>query len=727
VAAPVEAAPDEAAPGEDEGPVHLSTVARLGWWAIGLQFVLVTALSVVIYRRFALTLDYGIFNQARWLIGHGHLDPYDTLGGGGGPFWQGHGEWLMWPLGLLSRVWPGDGFLLLVQDVAVGGITAVAFAWVLDVVRDARLDRRAALAGVALVLLLLNPWVYWATEFDFHIEALATLFVLLAAYDLWRGRTGRMWVWVVLALSTGDITGTYLFGVGLAGLLVGRHEIRCHQFRGWLPALALVVIGPAWVAAMAAIHADAGSALGVTFGYLGGSGSPSSLAPLHRVVVLTAAVLHAGARNPFPSVFTNAGGIWHLFTSTVRHPSRPLRELWHHRLNLWANAAPAGLIGLCTPFGFAVPVVVLVTNNLVPTQAFSAPSFQSVPTYSFVSVGTVMALGRLVSRVGWRRRLGTALSVLVVAQTLAWAVVWLPKLEPHWLRVTPGAAAVLARAEPLIPSAAEVIASQGVVGRFSDHAWVFALNDLPTTYMVASRTVYFVFAPDQGVETTDVTDALEALDDTMTDLGGRLVASGDGIFVVRWDPPPRTTFVTLQHTSSIPAWELAGAAGASDQTGPDVAQWHAVSNGAEGDVVGGDYWRDGPGDYLGQVDLAASGPIDLDCWDVTTGALLYHRYIPIAPGRETIEFDLRVQEAKPGSAFSGYGPFSISPTEPLAGHLIEVRVWNWGKATVAVYGVSLAPVRVAGGHHAGRGSDHRTASGSTGRSAIASPRATPAP
>ena len=141
----------------------------------GLQLAVFLVWSTILYRRFALTADFSIYHQAWYLIAHGHLNPYDTVQGF--PFWQSHSEFLVWPLAPLYWVWPHDVLLFYVMDVGVAGAEMVVFTWLCEIAQRSRPGKDAAwLAGVGLVLLVVNPWMWWAVSFGFHLEALAVLF-----------------------------------------------------------------------------------------------------------------------------------------------------------------------------------------------------------------------------------------------------------------------------------------------------------------------------------------------------------------------------------------------------------------------------------------------------------------------------------------------------------------------------------------------------------------------
>jgi hypothetical protein len=74
-------------------------VRRIGLMLLALKFAGFCVWSSLLYHRFALTPDFAQYQQAWYLIAHGHLNPYDTVGNF--PFWQNHGEFIMWPLAAL--------------------------------------------------------------------------------------------------------------------------------------------------------------------------------------------------------------------------------------------------------------------------------------------------------------------------------------------------------------------------------------------------------------------------------------------------------------------------------------------------------------------------------------------------------------------------------------------------------------------------------------------------
>jgi len=74
-------------------------VRRIGYAVLSLKLAAFATWSAVLYRHFSLTPDFAQYHQAWYLIAHGDLNPYDTVGNFA--FWQNHAEFIMWPLALI--------------------------------------------------------------------------------------------------------------------------------------------------------------------------------------------------------------------------------------------------------------------------------------------------------------------------------------------------------------------------------------------------------------------------------------------------------------------------------------------------------------------------------------------------------------------------------------------------------------------------------------------------
>jgi len=504
------------APGPRRPPE--SVAGRPRWvWAValallGMQLLGMLAFSTVQYHRYALTQDFATYSQAWWAIGHGHLDPYSA--GLGVPFWRNNAEFAMWPLSVLCAVYPHPVVLLWVQDVVVVASELVALGWILEIIgrRRDRVSPRAArfVAVGAVVALVADPWVYETIAFDFHFEALAALFALLVARDLWAGRTRRLWCWVPLALLSSALGATYLVGVGISGILAGRRTRR--------PASAVAGLGLAWLVVLGAVGAvgGGGTALRSSYGYL----DPSLRGRLGFVDIVLGMLGHPGA-------------VAHMVAL--------------HWTVVFGFLVVVGTIGVLSPWGVGMAAVVLVPNVLDASGVFirGAASFQSWPALPFVLVGTVMVLVRLLEGGALARRLAAVAAGVWAPVAAVIVLVVVPAVPRDWLTVDPSAAAELAHVQGAIAPGAEVVVSQGVSGRFGARGSIYALVRLDQTLPVVRHQVVFVLTT-QGTD-----DALPGLGDAVAaafvrdHLHARTIASGSGVQAFAWDPPPGTTSVTV--------------------------------------------------------------------------------------------------------------------------------------------------------------------------------------
>ncbi len=491
----------------------------LGWAVAVMQAVVFVVWSYHLYARFDLTTDFGIFYQAWHQIAHGDLSPYLTLNPHnyphyGYPFWKDHFELIVWPLALLWFVSPHAIDLLWVQDLATAGSTLVAFLWVVDILgrhwNGPRWEASTIATG-SLAVLVLNPWVWWSVSFDFHVQALATLFSLLAARDLWWGRK-RAWLWIGVVMLCGNVSATYLIGVGITYLLLGSPG----RERG----AAIVGLGVAWSALIGAIGGSEGTLIS-NYSYLAHE-RPGQTVGVARIL----------------------GGI-------VSHPSTPVRMLRSRLHTIYDVVASAGLVGIVAPIGLGIGLVVLVTNELNGSPVFSSPdsAFQSLPLYFFVLVGTVSGLTWLALRpFRYARLLAGALGLVLLAQSLALSAIWLPRARTAFTHVDPAAASELARVSARVPSSAEVVASQGVIGRFSGRRLAYPFVDIYSdgqTLPVFGRDVVFVLTPSEGIEYATPEQTLRAVRFVRSALHARPLAASAGVYAFRWTPPPGTTSVTL--------------------------------------------------------------------------------------------------------------------------------------------------------------------------------------
>lgn len=639
-----------------ETPIHAAGESRkgnrldhLGWAGmvlLSLQALAMMAWSTVLWRRFALTYDYSLYHQAWWLVSHGQLDAFSTVLHL--PFWQNNFELMMWPLAIFGLLFPHGPTLLWVQDLCVVGAEAVAWRWICRDVAPLQLWPRRFYVGLGLLLLLANPWSWWSISWDFHMESVALLFAVLAVYDLTTGRR-RVWVWVVLTLLCGDAEATWIAGLGLGALLAGRSYRR----RG----AALVALGIGWVLLSTAVHGDGGGNVVALYGYLGGTKSAASTSGL-------------------------AVGV-------VTHPQRLLGALWAHRVDIWANLAPGGVVGLASPWALGMALPVLLANDLTRGNLFSRPSFQSLLLYVVVPLGTTLVLMRLHRR--WPSII-PALAAVVAANALAWSAVWAPQIPTTWLRVPSATASVLAHADSLIPNSAQVAASQGVAGRFSDRTLIYPIFGAPQRIPLHGHDTWWVIVPKAGIETAPSAEQFALVQELAVRFRARLVLHGHGVFVFEWRPPSFLRSVSLPTGATKElAWLFPGASGSTVLRGP-VSSWRLTSNGHRGYVLSGDYWREPPGRYRASVTLASSGPVNVEVWNDSGNALLARRSLLPTNGWETITFPVVSQHAYAQYRFSGWGPFRAASAPVPRANRLEIRIWTPGSSTLTISGIGLSRI-----------------------------------
>jgi predicted membrane protein DUF2079 len=629
--------------------IALSRVRRIGYVVLGLQLIGFMTWSAIVFNRYALTFDYAVYHQGWYQIAHGNLDPYDS------PqqcaFWQIHGELIFWPLALLYWVWPHDLMLLWIQDFAVVASEAVAFTWICEIAGRRRADGRAALlAVVGLVLLVANTWIWQVVAWDYHTEPVLVALLIPLIRDLANNRR-RALAWVPPLLLCGDVAATYLIGVGLGTVLANRKS----RVRGLLVAgagaLSFIIID--------LVHANLGSGHGLTtYAYLAGEPAGATL------------------------------GIGALITGILTHPWIVVRIMAAKAADIWANLAPSGLLGACYVPLMPIAIIVLLESHLSPGLLFAEPGLQNHALYIIVPVGTVAILAWLRQR---HQITALVLACLVAAQALTWAAVFMPKVPGEWLRVPAGAVSTLSAVQPMIPPDAEVIASQGISGRFSNRTNIFPIMGAGS--IPVHGETWFIIAPIAGIEIESTAAAMAFIGQLAGPLRATLVTQANGVWVFRWKPPAGTTAINLPSGSTpIPAWASAGAAGRPDLAGPAVT-WRAAATGAEGYVADQLEWRVPTGRYVADVRLATSGPVNVEVWNDTgsPAVLLTRRTVLPSGGALQVTVPVDARTAYHDDLFSGLGPFHAEFNAPPPGQRLEVRVWSPGNTQVDVYGAVLIP------------------------------------
>jgi hypothetical protein len=249
----------------------------------------------------------------------------------------------------------------------------------------------------------------------------------------------------------------------------------------------------------------------------------------------------------------SAGGALAIVRGVLTHPGTALRMLarrWH---DMARPLITAGTIGVVSPSGALVAVGVLVPAALAASPAYisAGSAFQTLAVVPFVLVGTVAFLTRWAAR-AWRtdgrrrdRRVVAGATAVLITVAMVQDARLMANIPTAWWRVTPAAAAALDTVLTHTSPRAEIIASNGVIGRFSERRYVYLLGFAPETIPVKTKDVVFVITPRLGNEA--VTAAAGAGDAAYvsTALHARTLVDRDGVVAVEWRPPPGTRTVTL--------------------------------------------------------------------------------------------------------------------------------------------------------------------------------------
>ncbi len=330
-----------------------------------IQAAILIGISTWLFAHFDLSWDYAVYFQPWYLLAHGHLSDFTSVGHTYN--WMGHFEWLIYPLGLMYFLYPHGLTLLIVQDLAIVGAEVAGLGLMCDLIQRRRnyaSNDLRWLQWVGLFFLVANPWSYWAVMFDFHFHSLEAFAITMATWQFYRTNTRLAFAFVGLCMVTSIVSITFLFP--LAILLFFFFGQRRNG----------IIVG------VSALSAFLGEQLIFYHGL-----------PLLDYIIPSTAVTSVTS-------FHKSSNVDAVVTSFLRLPSiffRAVRLLWS--VNIYANLGPDGLLGVLSPFGLLIPGVVLIESALVG-PAFTPPSSQNVIAYSLLAVGTVSVLARIAIKIG---------------------------------------------------------------------------------------------------------------------------------------------------------------------------------------------------------------------------------------------------------------------------------------------------------------------------------------
>lgn len=634
----------------------LRAVRIIGLFLLFIQLIILCWWSDILVSRGATTLDFAIFYQPVYLIAHGNLDPYLTVHSY--YFYNDHAAFIMWPLTIFYLIWPHGVTLSFIQDAAAVGAEVIGFLWICDIAASKSVKIKSGfiiplLVLITALILCLNPWTIWACSFDFHVEALTTFFVLGTARALYRDKK-TMWIWLALALACGDLATVYLLALGLSAVITGKHWLK----RG----LALCLIALVYEVFLNLIHGTRGDGLQFYSNLTG--------------------------------VYNNKISPTLVIKSILAHPSRVTKTLTHNRLDIYADISPEGFLGYLWPPTAIVSLLTLTESALNGQFTFVQPGFQNIALVSFVGFGTGAVLLYIATK-GKKMRLSACIcGLLLAANACGWAYTWLPQVSNNWLLISPQQSQVLDHIQTMIKPQDEVIASNGFVGKFANRKYIYDALQLGTLPMY-TKAVWFVIAPDVGIETMPVNQSNSMLNQISLLPGAKLVLSEDGIWVYKWRPPKGINNVNFLagNKKNISATFNYGQAGTPITDGP-VKDWYVASTGQPGYVIAKSYWQVGPGNYSAKVELSDTITADVEIWDNNNSELLARRITAGTGGqRLTLTIPIDIKNLTKEAQFTGWGPWQIGYSEPPTDTL-EIRVWSpGGNNQVSVYKVAIVKTR----------------------------------
>ncbi len=506
-----------------------------GFWLVtaivlGVQLVGLCIYSLYLYNHFDLTDDFATYSQAWWQISHGYPNPIDTIHAPVFHFWQNHFELAMWPISLLGVLWSNAVSLLWLQDLALVATELVVVLWI-DAICATRFGEasrvRNLVPTVALLALVGNVWWYETASFDVHFETLGLPFVMLTAFSLWKGNTRSTWIYAAVGVLFGDVVSLSILGVGLAGL-VSRQVRRSGNIR---LALTLVGFATAWIILPTALNGNQGSGIVQNYGYL----------------------VHASPK----------AGALSVMVLLLLHPleiARVIVERWHA---IGRVVMAGGLLGVVTPWGLFMVVVTLGPAALNSNSAFISPiiAFQTLIVIPFVYLGTAMLLTHLGSPSNNNREVSSIENRIISPKrksSIAWIMAGIliaisvfqsiplySSIRADWWRVNSTTATTLTKVLPLVPNNAEVVISQGVIGRFATHKFIYPFLTTPQAFPVHSDTVDFVIVPSQGIESVPSRQQQRDISFIQTQLHAKTLIYSHGVFLAAWHPPRHSKMVVL--------------------------------------------------------------------------------------------------------------------------------------------------------------------------------------
>jgi hypothetical protein len=155
----------------------------------------------------------------------------------------------------------------------------------------------------------------------------------------------------------------------------------------------------------------------------------------------------------------------------------------------------------------------------------------------------------------WRalRWLAPIVGIALVVQAAFISAEWIPRATQSFSVISSPTASALSRTEAMIPAGMEVIASQGVIGRFADRRLVFPfldISDAGQNIPVWGKTVAIVLTPD-GLEYATLGGTATAVDWLRAE-GAHQITSAHGVYAFFLQIKPGETHLIFPPTPNPP-------------------------------------------------------------------------------------------------------------------------------------------------------------------------------
>ncbi|MCY0881125.1 MAG: hypothetical protein OWS74_03940, partial [Firmicutes bacterium] len=334
-----------------------------------------------------------------------------------------------------------------------------------------------------------------ANGFLFHFHAVEALWFIAAGWSFWRGSLRAGWIFAVLMALTSQVSVTYLVPLGLLVFLWGRRRSGVGLIFGGLMIYGLE---------MAAVG---------SLGWLG--------IVLHKIGIHSATAPSSGPVAAPTPLNASAAGI------------SPVAALWHTLVTAdWMNIGPSGALGVLSPIGLILGGSVLAESALLG-GGFSLPGPANIAAYAPLTVGTIAVLSFLAGR-RFRGHQGIAAVAAIGAMIIAggWDISGWKGFAKTTALPPAQTARVLYHAAQKIPAHAVVIASQGIMGAFSQRRFIYRPSSVPS--VLPSSSAYAVIVPAKGIEMDTPSRQYAQIGYLAMQAHAQLIAHRHGVWIFHW-------------------------------------------------------------------------------------------------------------------------------------------------------------------------------------------------